>query len=61
MGNVLDLESKKDGYYEEDLEFLSVQNSAIFNEGFLGEIYDSLPEFEETSLPLVVNSSPSKL
>ena len=49
MGNVLDVvKSKTDNSDEEDLEYMCTQNSAIFNDGFLGEIFESLPEFEGT-------------
>jgi hypothetical protein len=52
MGNVLDVvKSKSDNSDEEDLEYLCTQNSAIFNDGYLGEIFESLPEFDGTEIP----------
>lgn len=51
MGNVLDVvKSTSDKEDEEDLEFLAIQNSAIFNDGYLGEIFESLPEFDGTQI-----------
>lgn len=53
MGNVLTCEdtTKALNDYQEDLKWLSVQNDAIFNDSYLAEVFDNLPEFEGTLLP----------
>jgi hypothetical protein len=53
MGNVLtcDDTTKALNDYQEDLKWLSVQNDAIFNDSYLAEVFDNLPEFEGTKLP----------
>ena len=56
MGNVLDVVKEEGDANEEDIQYLSTQNSAIFNEGYLEEIFDSLPEFEGTLIPEVSTS-----
>lgn len=51
MGNVLDVvKGRSDNSDEEDLEYLCTQNSAIFNDGYLSEIFERLPEFDGTSM-----------
>ena len=61
MGNVLDVVKEEGDANEEDIQYLSTQNSAIFNEGYLEEIFDSLPEFEGTLIPEVSTSESSCL
>jgi hypothetical protein len=52
MGNVLALESTKSSSdYQDDLKWLSVQNDAIFNDAYIAEVFENLPEFEGTTLP----------
>jgi hypothetical protein len=52
MGNVLTFDTTKTSNdYQDDLKWLSVQNDAIFNDAYIAEIYENLPEFEGTSLP----------
>ena len=54
MGNVLETGGpQSDATDEEDLVYLCVQNSSIFNDGYLSEVYESLPEFDGTDLPEV--------
>jgi hypothetical protein len=52
MGNVLtcDDTTKALNDYQEDLKWLSVQNDAIFNDSYLAEVYENLPEFEGTKV-----------
>jgi hypothetical protein len=55
MGNVL--ESTAECNSAEDFEWLNIQNSAIFNESYLSEVYETLPLFEGTDLIKLVGVS----
>jgi hypothetical protein len=50
MGNVLDVAKGAGDTYTEDLKWLGIQNSAIFNDAYVSEIYQSLPVFEGTEI-----------
>lgn len=52
MGNVLTMDTAKSSSdYQDDLKWLSVQNDAIFNDSYLAEVFESLPQFEGTIIP----------
>ena len=54
MGNVLDVAKGAGDTYTEDLKWLGIQNSAIFNDAYVSEIYQSLPAFEGTEIVEVI-------
>ena len=52
MGNVLQTVGQRtDLSDEEDLQYLCLQNSSIFNDSYVSEIFENLPEFDGTILP----------
>jgi hypothetical protein len=46
--------SKKEGL--DDFSCLEIQNSAIFNDTYVAEIFEQLPEFEGTELEEVIKN-----
>jgi hypothetical protein len=52
MGNVLDHPKSSSDTLTEDLKWLAVQNSSLFNDSYVAEVYDTLPEFAGTELPV---------
>ena len=55
MGNaILGEKENADNCQSEDLEWLNIQNSAIFNDAYVSSVYEKLPAFEGTALPNVI-------
>ena len=52
MGNIVGLKENvaKDATGLDDFACLEIQNSAVFNDAFVAEVYNSLPKYEGTEL-----------
>jgi hypothetical protein len=46
MGNVLETESN-----DEDIKWLNLPNSTVFNDTYVGSVYENLPKFSGTEIP----------
>ena len=57
MGNAaIQGEKDADSCLNEDLEWLNIQNSAIFNDSYVASVYEKLPAFEGTALSNVLDN-----
>ena len=52
MGNVLEHPKSAGDTLLDDLKWLDVKNSSLFNDSYVAEVFDSLPEFSGTELPV---------
>jgi hypothetical protein len=52
MGNIVGSKENaaKDAAGLDDFSCLEIQNSAVFNDAFVAEVYESLPNYEGTEL-----------
>lgn len=52
MGNVLDHPKATGDTLSDDLKWLSTQNSSLFNDTYVAGVYDTLPPFAGTDIPV---------